>query len=78
MNIGRATSQVVDDLRARGFNVRQSTVHSYIRDRDLPAPEAKLGGSFVWDMGDVQRLESLLRRRGRGPASLPTQGPVHV
>ena len=64
----RGTSEIVDALGANGYRVTPGTVHSYLRERDLPAPETKVGGAFLWGDADVDRLRSLLRRRGRGPA----------
>lgn len=63
----QGTSEVVDMLRAEGFDVYPGYVQSLIRERVLPAPD-KFSGLFIWREPDVDRLRSELRRRDRGPA----------
>ena len=63
----RGTVDVIDGLRAEGFAVTRTYLGFLVRDRWLPAPESGPGGAFIWTDADVQRLRSLLHRRGRGP-----------
>jgi len=61
------TTAVVDRLRGDGFQVNAGYVAWLIRDRWLPAPEKGPGRAMIWTDADVQRLRSILYRRGRGP-----------
>jgi len=63
----KSTSEVVDELRARGFEVNGGIVGWFLRERIISAPAKGPGGSYLWCEADIQRLESELRRRGRGP-----------
>ncbi len=63
----QGTTNVVDELRSRGFTVTCGYVAWAIRDRHIPEPEEKLGAAFIWTEADVDRLRSFLRRQGRGP-----------
>lgn len=67
------TSEINDTLSAQGFDVYPGYIQSLIRERVLPAPEKGPGGAFFWHDADVDRLKSILRRRGRGPADSGTQ-----
>ena len=68
------TSGVVDHLRSQGWDLSPGYVHSLIRERVLPAPELGPGRVYIWTQADIDRLVSVLRRRGRGPVE--TQGVI--
>jgi hypothetical protein len=61
------TAQVLDQLRAEGFEVSHSYLGWLIRDRLFIPPEKAPGGAWVWQPADIERLRQALRRRGRGP-----------
>ena len=61
------STELVDNLRDDGWDVSHGYVMSLIRERHLPAPPKGPGGAFVWQEADIDRLESILRRRDRGP-----------
>ena len=65
--IYKSTVQVVQELKGRGYEVNLGFVSWILRERIIAAPEKGPGGSFLWDTPDIERLESELRRRGRGP-----------
>jgi len=66
----RGTADVVDALRAEGFEVTRTYVAWVLRDRHIPTPQKGPGGALIWEEADVLRLRSFLHRRGRGPASV--------
>lgn len=62
------TAEVVNLLRSEGFRVAGPTLAFYLREGYLSAPETRgPGGAFVWGEADIQRLRSVLHRRGRAP-----------
>ncbi len=67
------TSEVVRDLRREDYAVSPSYVNYLIREGILPAPEKCPGGALCWAEADVDRLRSILKRRGRGPSEVLTQ-----
>ena len=60
------TRAVVDGLRGQGFDVGLGYVNFLIRERHIPSP-GRIGSNLAWSDGDIQRLRSVLTRRGRGP-----------
>ena len=72
------TADVVYELRHEGFDVSCGYVAYVLRERLIALPQ-KIGTMWLWDEADVDRLRSLLRRRGRGPAQPKCQrGVTHV
>ena len=63
----KGTREVVDLLRKRGFRIDLTYAAWLTRSREIASPEKGPGGAFIWREADVQRLESALQRRGRGP-----------
>ena len=61
----RGTVDVIDGLRAEGFAVTRTYLGFLIRDRWFSPPEKAGNGAMIWTDADVQRLRSLLIRRGR-------------
>ncbi len=61
------TVNVVDILRARGFEVSNAYVSYLLRERVIASPEKGVGGCLIWTDADVGRLRGELIRRGRGP-----------
>ena len=61
------TKGVIDVLRSRGYSVTAGYVGWLIRDNWLPSPEKGPGGCLCWTEADIDRLEALLKRKGRGP-----------
>jgi len=62
------TSQVIRQARQEDYLVTPTYVGYLIRDGILPALERGPGGAYLWTDADVERLRSILRRRGRGPS----------
>ena len=62
----QATSDVVRSLQNEGYDVSCGYVSYVIRERIIALPR-KVGGIWLWDESDIDRLRSELRRRGRGP-----------
>jgi len=62
----RRTTEVLDGLRRVGYRVSDTYLRWLLRERWLPQP-GKFGESYAWTDADVERLRSLLLRRGRGP-----------
>lgn len=65
----QTTGQAVAQLRKEGFKVTYSYAAYLLRERIVAPPAAKLGFGYVWEEADIQRLRSVLIRRGRGPAA---------
>ena len=63
----QGTSEVLDRLRAEGFEVSVGYLQYLLRERVIPTPAARIGGVFVWSPADEERLRGELIRRGRGP-----------
>ena len=61
------TKEAINSLRDSGYAVTAGYVAWLIRDSWLPSPEKGPGGCLCWTEADVDRLESLLKRKGRGP-----------
>jgi len=62
----QSTHELIDELRAAGFDLTPAYVSYLIRERILAEPE-RIGRTLVWTDADAARLKSVLRRRGRGP-----------
>ena len=60
------TSEVIKSLSEEGFEVTPGYLDFLFRERYLPKP-SKSGPCLDWEPVDVDRLRSVLRRRGRGP-----------
>ena len=73
----QATSDVVQNLKAEGFSVNCGYVSYVLRERLIARPQ-KVGGIWLWDEPDADRLRSLLRRRGRGPVQTHAGSLVHA
>ena len=75
----RSTAQIVDDLRNDGYDVSCGYVAYILRERVIALPQ-EIGGIWLWEQADVDRLCGELRRRGRGPeqrsCALPTTDPT--
>ena len=63
----QGTSEVLDRLRAEGFEVSVGYLQYLLRERIIPAPQQRVGSAFVWEDEDEQRLRRELIKRGRGP-----------
>ena len=74
----RGTADVNDALYANGFDVYPGYIQSLIRERVLPPPEKGPGGAFIWSEADIDRLRSILRRRGRGPSHMLSNTGVTI
>lgn len=61
------TSDLVDVLRAEGYEVSNAYVAYLLRERIIPAPQKGPGGALWWLPGNVLALRDELRRRGRAP-----------
>ncbi len=61
------TGAVIATLRQEGFDLTPGYLDYVLRERHLIPPERN-GVGYVWEKADVDRLRSVLRRRGRGPA----------
>ncbi len=61
------TTEMLDCLRREGYAASAGYLQYLLRDRVLRPPARKIGGSFVWEPEDVERLRPALRGRGRGP-----------
>jgi hypothetical protein len=62
-----STRDVVESLRREGFDLSIGYLQFLWRERHLLRPDARFGDAFAWTDADVDRLRSVLRRRGRGP-----------
>lgn len=61
---GLSTRAVLDGLTAEGFRVTAAYLAYLTRERIIPPPP-KMCGALVWGPGDIARVKSVLRRRGR-------------
>ena len=74
----QGTTEIVDRLRADGFQVNVGYVRYLLSDRWMPMPARGPGGCLIWSSGDIDRLRSVLLRRGRGPVERPQPLPGGV
>lgn len=63
----KSTVQVVMELQEVGYRISNGLVAWLLRERIIAAPDKGPGGAFLWTLPDIERLESELLRRGRGP-----------
>ena len=70
----KGTREIIDGLLAEGFTTSDGHVRYLLRERVLPMPDQRgPAGVLIWSPADVDRLKSILRRRGRGPC--PSRRP---
>lgn len=70
-----STSDVVTRLNGQGFDVSPGYISYVLREGILHPPERCLG-RLHWAEADIDRLRSLLKRRGRGPDGKGTPTPT--
>ena len=68
------TTQMLEQLRGEGYQVSPGYLQYLLREGLLTAPQKVFCGIYVWGPSDVSRLQSLLRRRGRGPEKAEAPG----
>lgn len=66
------TSELVDRLRAEGFQVTAGYLSYLLRECPILKPESRVSSLYLWQPADVERLKAALAERGRGP--LPRVG----
>ena len=66
----RGTVDVVRALQDAGYRLNVGYVRWLLMERHVPMPASKVGGNLLWDESDVDRLKSVLRRRGRAPETM--------
>ena len=64
--MGVGTREVIDRLKADGFDCNESYLTFLVRQGHVAAPE-KVCHALVWADADVHRVKAALWRRGRGP-----------
>lgn len=65
----QGTADVVRQLRREGFELSFGYLQYLVREGLFGPPQERVGVVFVWSEPDIQRLRSVLVRRGRGPCN---------
>jgi hypothetical protein len=60
------TREVIDRLQNEDYAVSPGYLQYLLRERILCPPSERFGGAYIWQESDIERLRSVLRRRGRG------------
>ena len=61
------TGEAVLTLRAEGFDLTPGYLDFLIREQHF-LPPLQVTAGYAWELPDLERLRSVLRRRNRGPA----------
>lgn len=72
----KGTTEVVRQLKRLGYELTPAYVNYLMREGILPQPPKGPGGVLCWGQADIDRLRSILRRRGRGPVQQPLRQGV--